>query len=53
MGKFLTHYTDEELKAIKEQWLKDKKRIDEKLEMLILRSVLMKKDWLAKCTGGF
>ena len=29
MGKYATHYTDEELKAIKEQWLRDKKRVDE------------------------
>ncbi len=32
MGKFATHYTDEELKAIKEQWLKDKKQVDEEYE---------------------
>lgn len=29
MGKYATHYTDEELKRITEQWLEDKKRIDE------------------------
>jgi|SRR3989338_2642001 len=32
MGKYATHYTDEELEAIKEQWLKDKKRVDEEYE---------------------
>src|SRR3989338_3399570 len=32
MGKYATHYTDEELQAIKKQWLKDKKRVDEKME---------------------
>jgi len=32
MGKYATHYTDEELNAITEQWLKDKKRVDEEYE---------------------
>ena len=32
MGKYAAHYTDEELNAIKEQWLKDKKQVDEKME---------------------
>lgn len=32
MGKYATHYTDEELKAIKEQWFANKKRVDEEHE---------------------
>ncbi len=32
MEKHAPHYTDEELKTMKEQWLKDKKRIDEECE---------------------
>ncbi|OGQ13662.1 MAG: hypothetical protein A3B70_05640 [Deltaproteobacteria bacterium RIFCSPHIGHO2_02_FULL_40_11] len=29
MGKYATHYTEEELRQITEQWRKDKKRVDE------------------------
>ena len=32
MGKYATHYTDEELAAIRKQWLEDKKRVDEEFE---------------------
>ena len=32
MGKYATHYTEEELKAITEQWLRDKKQVDEEYE---------------------
>src|SRR3989338_5082059 len=34
MGKYATHYTDEELQVIQEQWLRDKKQVDEKMEGL-------------------
>ncbi|MBI2026779.1 MAG: hypothetical protein HYS98_03095 [Deltaproteobacteria bacterium] len=32
MGKFATHYTDEELATIKEKWLKDKEQVDKEYE---------------------
>ena len=39
MGKYATHYTDEELNAITEQWLKDKSCIDREMEGLYLPDI--------------
>ena len=39
MGKYATHYTNEELEIIKEQWLKDRKSISEKLVGMELHDI--------------